>query len=172
LGLERHADHFLDLLDTHKGIVYKIARAYARTTEDREDLTQEITLQLWRTLDRYDGRTQWSTWIYRVALNTAISYHRRRQTRQRQAAEWATLFRYEAEEAPGADPRLAQLQAFIQELKPLDKALILLYLDGKSQREMAEIMGLTPTNVSTKVGRIKQRLKQKFLNPESTSHEK
>lgn len=169
--MERHADHFLDLLDTHKGILYTIARAYARTKEDREDLTQEITLQLWRTLDRYDGRTQWSTWIYRVALNTAISYHRRRQTRRRQAEEWAVLFRYEDDgTTEEADPRLARLQAFIQELKPLDKALILLYLDGKSQREMAEIMGLTPTNISTKVNRIKQRLKQKFLNAESNRH--
>ncbi|NSL87680.1 sigma-70 family RNA polymerase sigma factor [Chitinophaga sp. Mgbs1] len=157
-------ERFLTVLQAHKGIIYKIANAYCQEAENRKDLIQEITVQLWKSFDHYDSRYRYSTWIYRIALNTAISFFRK-ERRRRHAAElppddileWA-----DTDDRRETDDRLRQLQLFIAELKEMDKALLLLYLEEKSQREIAEITGLSETNVSTRISRIKGILKQKF----------
>jgi len=155
---------FIAVLDAHKGIVYKIANSYCLTTADRDDLVQEIIFQLWRSFDRYNDQYKQSTWIYRIALNVAISFYRKETSRSRVAHPLSdTIFNIsdiEKEEETGN--KLFALQQFITELKELDKAIMLLYLEEKSYKEMAEIMGLTETNIGTKIGRIKARLKQKF----------
>jgi RNA polymerase sigma-70 factor (ECF subfamily) len=152
------------MAEAHKGIIYKVANAYCANPENRKDLVQEIILQLWRSFDRYDKRFQHSTWIYRIALNVAISFYRKEFTRKA-ISESVPEFIIEPDVSSGTDPTeegIRFLHQFISELKELDKALMLLYLEGKSQREIAEIMGITETNTATRISRIKAILKQRF----------
>jgi RNA polymerase sigma factor (sigma-70 family) len=160
------SDAFLGVVDAHKGILYKIARLYCREADDRDDLMQEMIIQLWKSFDRYDPQYKYSTWIYRICLNVAISFYRKESSRKEIShplTEAMIHFR-------GIDPvsdreeEIHQLYDFISALRELDKALMLLYLDEKSYREISEIMGLTETNVATKLNRIKAQLRQKFLN--------
>ena len=156
-----HQRQFEALLQEHRGIVFKVASVYAHGREDRNDLAQEIAVQLWRSFASYDpARAKFSTWMYRVALNVAIS-HARQFTRDDR------LEPLDAEhvELPGdvdvaqPDERLAVLYAFIGQLDPLNRALILLYLEDRSYAEIAQVLGISETNVATKIGRIKQRLR-------------
>ena len=158
-------DKFLTVISTHKGIIYKVANAYCKSAEDRKDLLQEIILQLWKCFDKYSDKYQYSTWIYRIALNTAISFFRRETRRQQVAQPLSDSVLHLVQPAHNtvADEQIRSLQLFIGELKDLDKALMLLYLEEKSLREIAGIMDLSETNVSTKIGRIKNILRQKFL---------
>lgn len=155
-------DEFLSLLDEHRRILFKVSRSYGRTTADREDLVQEITAQLWRSFDRYDDRCSFSTWMYRIALNVAISFHRRETRRKRHivAAEDSVLeSAAEGSDASIADTELRLLHRFLERLDELDRALMLLYLDGHRHEGIAEVLGISQTNVATKIGRLKQRLR-------------
>lgn len=157
------SERFLSVLQSNKGIIYKVSNAYCKKVEDRKDLIQEITLQLWRSFDRYDPQYKHSTWIYRIALNVAISFYRKETLRADNSAPLSEeLFRLDENSSKQSDPNLALLQKFIAELKELDRALMLLYLEEKSYKEIAEILGITETNVATKIARIKSALKQKF----------
>ncbi|MGO9064679.1 MAG: RNA polymerase sigma factor [Myxococcaceae bacterium] len=155
---------FLALLEEHRRLLYKVARAYGRTAPDRDDLVQEMAVQAWKSFPRYDERWRFSTWLYRIALNVAISFQRRQSTRrQHLAPEGAeTLEVGQAEDDWGED--VALLYRFIGQLDALNRALMLMYLDGLSQAEIAEVLGITLTNVSTRVGRLKQKLRDDFRN--------
>lgn len=162
--MDDSTDIFLQLIENHKGIIFKIARSYCKEVEDRQDLVQEIIIQLWQSHGKYDSQFKLSTWVYRVALNTAISFYRKNKIRVESSVELSAIFEssLQADESFEEDPNLVALQAFIQELRDFDKALILLYLDGLSQKEIAEVSGISPTNVGTKLSRIKKALQQKF----------
>ena len=153
------ADRFVALVEEHRRILYKVAGSYCRDAEDRRDLTQEIVVQLWRSFDRYDERHRFSTWMYRVAMNVAISFHRSESRRTRDEVPFAEPMLEIAGPEPESDD-LRQLRRFIDDLDDLNKALILLYLDGNDHDTIAEILGITSTNVSTKIGRIKQHLRR------------
>ncbi|WP_143310031.1 RNA polymerase sigma factor [Chitinophaga vietnamensis] len=157
-------DHFLAILQAHKGIIYKVANAYCHDPEDRKDLVQEISVQLWRSFSSYNDAYQYSTWIYRIALNVAISFYRKERRRKEIASPLSEgiLSLSDKEAPPENAEQLRLLQRFITELKELDKALLLLYLEEKSQKEIAEITGISVTNVSTRIARIKKLLQQKF----------
>lgn len=157
-------DHFLSVIEANKGILYKVAHSYCKDPEDRQDLIQEIILKLWRSFDDYDEQFRHSTWIYRIALNTAISFYRKETTRKALARPLAeNVFQMADLDANGPiEERTLFLHRFISELKELDKALMLLFLEEKSHKEIAEIMGITETNVATKIGRLKQVLKLRF----------
>ncbi|PVD54006.1 RNA polymerase subunit sigma-70 [Terrimonas sp.] len=156
-------DIFISVVETHKGILYKIANAYCKSMEDREDLIQEMIFQLWRSFENYNAAYQYSTWIYRIALNVAISFYRKnKQSSFVLPLEEHILNIREPEPGFYNNDKLRLLNTFIGELKDLDKALMLLYLEEKSYKEIAEIIGISETNVGTKIGRIKQLLKQKF----------
>lgn len=157
-------DAFLELLNAHKGIVYKVANAYCTHEEDRKDLTQEIILQVWKAFPRFDHRHKFSTWMYRIALNVAISAYRkaRRTAATTRPLPDGDLLLFTETNSVELDEKLHYLQRFIAELKELDRALMLLYLEGNDQKEIGEVLGLSATNVSTKVARIKLKLKQKF----------
>lgn len=155
---------FVALLQEHRRIVFKVARLYSRTAADRDDLVQEIGTQLWRSFGSYDeARAKFSSWMYRIALNVAISQMRR--------AHWAESDRFEPLEAwhletvgggegiAEPDEQLIALYAFIGELGPLNRALILLYLEDCNYAEIAGILGISTTNVATKISRIKQKLR-------------
>jgi len=157
---------FLALIFENKGIILKICHLYCPDKQAREDLTQEIVYQLWRSAKSYDRERRFSTWMYRVALNVAISFYR--EGRRRIDAIPLSQFHVEIENDPDDDDvykeRTAWLQNCIKELKEFDRALILLYFEEKSHKEIAEILGLSETNIATKISRIKEKLKQCILS--------
>lgn len=153
---------FLSVIEQHKGIVYKIANSYCRNTEDRKDLIQEIIYQLWRSFGSYNDQYKYSTWLYRIALNVAISFYRKDSKRSGRTSGFTTDIIVIAEEKEDLSPQLHLLQRFISELPELDRAIMILYLEEKSYKEIADILGLTETNIATKINRIKNKLKAKF----------
>lgn len=154
-----------DIMETHRGLILKVVRTYCKYEEDQDDLFQEISIHIWRSLSRYNGSTRMSTWLYRIALNVAISHYRKNEPR-RQKTELLTTDVAAATDAEASDldRQLAQLNQFIYELDDLNKALMLLYLDEKPHAEIAEILGLSVSNVGTKIGRIKSLLRNRFTN--------
>ncbi len=154
---------YLALLEEHRRLLYKVARAYGRTAADRDDLVQEMVAQAWKSFPRYDARWRFSTWLYRIALNVAISFQRRESTRRQHLAP-AGAEMLEVIGQPDTEPAedVALLYQFIGRLDPLNRALMLLYLDGQSQGEIAEVLGISVSNVSTRVGRLKARLRDDF----------
>jgi RNA polymerase sigma factor (sigma-70 family) len=157
---------FLRLVEQHRGIIRKVALGYSSTLADRNDLTQEIMLQLWKAYPRYSPDRPFSTWMYRIALNVAISFLRRNTRPVRQTIPLDEIGHELADEnapRPEIDERIDLLQRIIATLDPLNRALLLLYLDDHSYREIASILGLTETNVATKLSRLKERLRQELV---------
>lgn len=154
---------FYTLIEEHKKILYKVANAYTRNRDDREDLAQEILLQLWRSFPTFafDGRCRFSTWMYRIALNVAISYCRAENTRTRHVISGDDHLLDIGDESTIPSEEIL-LHQFIAGLVPLNRALVLLYLDGNSYREIADVLGISETNVATKISRLKQIMKQEF----------
>jgi RNA polymerase sigma-70 factor (ECF subfamily) len=154
-------------LAAHRGIVLRIASAWCPAGEERADLVQEIHLQLWRAWPRFDPARRFSTWMYRVALNTAISYSR--------SGAWRRRAQVSLDDAPAAtavaapppsdlDERLDRLERALRALGELDRALVVLHLEERSHREIGEILGLKESNVGTRLARLKQRLRRTMLS--------
>jgi RNA polymerase sigma factor (sigma-70 family) len=158
---------FLQLIQDNKGILFKISNSYCRNRDDREDLMQEIIYQLWKSAGSFDINRKFSTWMYRIALNVAISYYRQQRRSGLRITFGGDLHLMELAESPAetdTEEKIELLQQFISEQNELDKALMILYLEERPYREIAEILGITETNVATKLSRIKGRLRQHFLN--------
>lgn len=155
---------FLVIVEDNKGILFKVANSYCRNIEDRKDLVQEIILQLWKSFDNYNEKFKLSTWIYRISLNVAISFYRKENSRKRISNPITTdIFDFsDTEISDEKETNLGILNHIISELNDLNKALILLYLEEKSYKEISEIIGITETNVATKISRIKSKLKKEF----------
>ncbi len=166
MGAAELGQQFEELLQRHRKIVHKVANTYCRDPHDRADLAQEIAAQLWRSFRSYDGTRAFSTWMYRIALNVAISFRRDSGRRERRDVplEHALHDVADTRNASANDARVHALYACIERLDPLNRALLLLYLDERSQREIAEILGLTETNVATKIGRLKERLRRELAD--------
>lgn len=163
MGEERKNQQFNELLEQHKGILFKVSRGYCQDEEDRKDLIQEICIQIWRSLDKYNDQYKISTWLYQIALNVAISFYRKDARRKVSTITWENQLPHLAERYDTEmEASLNLLEQFIHELNDLDKALILLYLDDKSYSEIADILGISQSNVGTKIGRIKGKLKTRF----------
>lgn len=159
------AQAFATLLQRHRGIVFKVAHSYCHDAEDRADLAQEIATQLWRAFPSLDPARSVSTWMYRIALNVAISHVRRQAARAGRTVPIDDALHDVADDAardPDTEQRLHLLQGFIARQPPLERALLLLYLDDRPQREIADVLGLTETNVSTKIARLKQRIRSEL----------
>jgi RNA polymerase sigma-70 factor (ECF subfamily) len=150
---------FNEWLVGHKGILFKVVHAYAFEHADRQDLFQEITIQVWRSVDAFHGDSSVPTWMYRVALNTAIAWTRKegRHQRRKQALELEENLLTTAS-ADGRDARVEWLYHQIAQLKDVDRSVALLLLDGFSYKEIATIVGLTESNVGAKISRIKSAL--------------
>jgi len=153
---------FQTLVDQHKKILYKVCKSYCRNQEDREDLAQEIVVQLWRSFASFDERARFSTWMYRIALNVAISAYRRESTRKRHILSDEGQLLNAIDEKIHQSDEIQALHQFIAALDPLDKALVLLYLDGNSHQDIAAVLGISETNVATKISRMKQRMRQEL----------
>jgi RNA polymerase sigma-70 factor (ECF subfamily) len=147
---------FDEWIEAHKAILFKVARAYGATHADREDLFQEIAVQVWHSVDAFRGESAVSTWIYRVALNTALAWNRKERKHGwgRQDLEVAGLLISPA----SRDPRLEWIFEQLAELDVVSRSLALLMLDGFSYRDMSQILGLSESNVGVKINRIKATL--------------
>lgn len=150
---------FLALLEEHRRLIYKVASLYARG-DDRDDLAQEIVAQLWKAFPGYDEQRKVTTWMYRVALNVAISHARRRRPVSEELGDDLV-----SPEGAG-DVRVRTLYRLIAGLGELDRALLMLYLDEHSGREIAEVLGISESNVATKIARLKERLRRTFQEEE------
>ncbi len=158
------SDTFLSVVQSNKGIIYKVANSYCKNVEDRKDLVQEIIIQLWKSFDNYDDNFKLSTWMYRISLNVAISFYRKENSRKI-ISNPLTDGIINFPDKDGLEDKendLGILQQMISQLKDLDKAMMLLYLEEKSHKEISQIIGISETNVATKINRIKNSLKQKF----------
>ena len=158
--LESERDRiFGDWLADHKGILFKVVHAYAFEHADRQDLFQEVVFQVWRSVDTFRGQSSVPTWMYRVALNTAISWTRKEGRHQRGKQPLDVVEELlTASSVDGRDPRLDWLYHQVAQLKDVDRSVALLLLDGFSYKEIAAIVGITESNVGVKVNRIKSAL--------------
>jgi RNA polymerase sigma factor (sigma-70 family) len=153
-------ERFQSLIEEHKKILYKVCHSYCQNLADRDDLAQEILFQLWRSFGSFDERVRFSTWMYRIALNVAISFYRRESVRGRHVTAGGEGLLESIGEARADSEDVQTLYRWIGDLDPLNKALVLLYLDGNSYREIAGVLGISETNVATKIGRIKEAFRQ------------
>ena len=157
-------DEFMRLLNSNKNIIYKICHVYCAGENDKADLAQEISYHLWKSATSYNANYKFSTWMYRIALNTAISHYRKKK---KDVLVTPLSDHHFNKEDTGLndekEEQIARLYRFIGELSVLDKAVILLYLEQRTYKEIAEIIGLSVTNVSTKINRLKERLKKSLL---------
>ncbi|WP_343675228.1 sigma-70 family RNA polymerase sigma factor [Chitinophaga sp.] len=146
---------FLQLIGQHQGIIHKICRLYRDTKEDREDLFQEIVFQLWKSIGSYSGTAAFSTWMYKVALSTAIAAYRKRGP---------TIVYPEVlpDRAEVLDERGGELFEVLRKLKDDEKAIITLYLEELSYKEIGEIIGISESNVGVRLSRIKAKVQQLF----------
>ena len=146
---------FLELLRNYNRIIYKAASFYVDVNTTIDDLYQDVVLNLWKAFPNFRKESQLSTWIYRIALNTCVSFYRNNNRRPACVEITPDIKAYVEE-----NEIVAELYACINRLGKLERALILLYLEDRPYKEIAEIMGITATNVSTKINRIKDKLKQ------------
>lgn len=157
---------FAELLDRHRKIVLKVSNTYAWHADDRDELAQEIATQLWRAFPDYDPARAFSTWMYRIALNVAISYVRSHSQRvehfQALDPELHDIADPNSNDLE-SDQQVVALQRVIQHLEPLNRALLLLYLEERSTREIAEIIGISESNVTTRISRLKQRIRSELI---------
>lgn len=140
----------------HKGLIFKIVRAYAVAAPDREDLFQEIVVQVWNSIPAFREESAVSTWIYRISINTAIKWNRKE--RKHRVPESLDVTHHLLTETHDEDQRLHWLYDEIQQLDKIDRSLSLLLLDGFSYKEMSAILGITESNVGVKINRIKKYL--------------
>lgn len=153
---------FKELVRQYHPMVYKICRAYTWSPDDLNDLYQEALIQLWKAMPSFEGKSKVSTFIYRVVLNTALIHKRkekRRYGREEEAAKQLMEHAQSVEEREEpTTPTVEMLYAAIHQLREEDRMMIVLYLEQKSYEEIAEIVGITKTNVGVRIGRIKERL--------------
>lgn len=144
------------MIREHNGIIYKVASIYADKENILDDLYQEVVLNLWKSFANFRHESAYSTWIYRIALNTCISFFRK-SSRKPMYVELTPDLRIPSEDNSFY---VNELYALINQLNKLERAIIFLYLEDRPYKEIADIIGITPTNVSTKINRIKEKLKK------------
>ena len=161
LQSHKQQDEFVQLLNQHQLLIHKVCNLYEQTPSDREDLFQEIVVQLWKAYPKFRGESKFSTWLYRIALNTAISGLRKRKNH---------IASFEPENLPTdiqdeiysqeKELQLDQLYSAIRQLSEIERALVMLYLEDKSYDEMEEILGINQNNLRVKMNRIKEKLRK------------
>lgn len=155
-------ERFIRLIHEHDARLRRICRVYAYDTEQEKDLYQEVLLQIWRSLPSFEGRSSVGTWVYRVALNTALGQRRRRSARAELPLEERDAQRVAAPSSPDQQlegkQRLERMYAAIARLGDVDKALVMLYLDDRTYREMADVLGISESNVGVRLHRIRRQL--------------
>lgn len=144
------------MVQQNEGVIYKIASFYASSEHPIGDLYQEIVLNLWKGYTSFRGESKFSTWIYRIALNTCVSFYRRKKVKYDYVENLPEI----REEVDHKNEQISELYKLIDKLGNIEKALVLLYLEDKPYKEIAEITGISVTNVATRISRIKDKLRQ------------
>lgn len=150
---------FTDLIRKHQSLLYKVTSIYTDSKQDQEDLFQEVVYQLWKYFDSFRNESKITTWMYRVAMNTAITHLKRSKRRPDSVSIADTIIKESDAKDDLYEERLRLLYQHLQQLNTLDRGLIFLLLEGKSYKEIADITGLAQSNVGTRVSRIKKKLK-------------
>lgn len=161
LNVNNKESRFLQLMNEHRNMLFKICRIYEDDTDDRNDLLQEMTLQLWLAFDSFRGESKFSSWMYRVALNTAIVFFKK-QKRRPDNAQLPNEFDA-ADESSNAGEKENELAVFykaVQQLNKVEKALVYLYMENQPYEEIAASLGITEGNVRVRINRIKNKLKE------------
>ena len=157
-------DVFTDLIREHQGLLYKVTSIYAHNRQDQEDLFQEVVYQIWKYFDSFRNESKITTWMYRVAMNTAINHLKRKTRRPDVIPITEAIIKQTETKDELYEERLRLLYKHLQHLNTLDKGLIFLLLEGKSYKEIAQITGLGDSNVGTRISRIKKKLKTNMIN--------
>ncbi len=158
---------FAQAMEQHKGIIYKIVNSYCQNKDDREDLAQEILTTMWLAYDNYNSAYKFSTWMYRIALNVAISYYRKDSRREDKANGECIVKIADLSQEDESSEAVKQLYDFIGQLDKLNKAIMLLYLESEPYEGIASSLGISKTNVATRISRIKHTLKLQFETQDS-----
>jgi len=168
----KEEESFLRLITENRGIIYKICNTYCDNDADRQDLAQEITYTLWKGRRTYDPAFKYTTWMYRVALNVAISFCRASVIYRKRLllAGQDPVINESASTKIDNDDNRSLLQIHVAALNELDKALIILHFEGSNYKEISEVLGITETNVATRLSRIKERLKQKIISSKKNTN--
>ena len=164
--MNKELEHsFVTQLETNQNIVHKICRLYTNNQDAHNDLFQEITIQLWKAFPKFRGDSKFSTWMYRVALNTAITLYRKSKRRVRTQDFESVSFKISSDPYDNTvEEQLKVMYAAVKGLNDIDKALVFLYLENKSYREISETLGITEVNSRVKMNRIKEKLRN-VINP-------
>lgn len=155
-------DFYISSILPYSGIIIKICRAYTDSQEDFEDYYQEVCLQIWKSRDKFRGDAKWSTWIYRLSLNICLTLIKKKK---RNGNHYTSDYKEQGEVIEDnsrrfSDESLNLLYEAIKQLSEIDRAIILLYLEEKPNKEIAEIIGITPNNIGVRISRIKNQLKK------------
>ena len=164
--MNKELEHkFVTELESNQNIVHKVCSLYTSNREAHNDLFQEITIQLWRAYPKFRGDSKFSTWMYRVALNTAITLYRKSKKRIRTQDYDSVIFKIKSDEYdPTQEQQLQLMYKAVRQLGDIDKALVFLYLEDKDYREISETLGISEVNARVKMNRIKTKLRT-ILNP-------
>ena len=160
MGIE---EAFTTIIEENEKLIYKIARLYTNNTQDQDDLFQEIVIQIWKAFKKFKNHSKVSTWVYRIAMNTAITGLRKRKQYISVIPIDRTALNYSEIQSDEQKDKLDFLYQCIKELNELDKGIILLYLENKSYSEIADAIGLSETNVGTRMSRIRQKIRSKVI---------
>ncbi|MFT6810201.1 MAG: RNA polymerase sigma-70 factor (ECF subfamily) [Saprospiraceae bacterium] len=154
------SDFYTHSILPYASIIAKISRAYSNVHEDYEDNFQEVCLQLWRSKDNFKEQSEWSTWVYQVALNVCMTMSKREKRRKEEGAVFNSTIEHPSldEQAISQEITINHLYEAIRLLSSIDRAIIILYLEEKSYKEIAGIIGITPNNLGVRIQRIKKRL--------------
>lgn len=151
---------FIERIERHKGIIFKISKMYMDNQHDQDDLFQEITFQVWKAYNSFKGQSEFSTWLYRVALNTAIVFLKSEKKRSFISNQDLSAYKITQDDYdPTKEEKLNKMYSAIQLLNPIDKAFIFYYLENFSGKEIADQMGISEGNVRVKMNRAKTKLK-------------
>jgi RNA polymerase sigma-70 factor (ECF subfamily) len=153
---------FVEVIQENEGILYKMTRLYANDKEDQKDLYQEIVYQLWKSFKTFRGDAKQSTWIYRIALNTALLYLKNKK-RKGYKTSLDDLVLINENYDTVLEERLKILYAHLRELGEIDKGIVFLFLEGKKYEEISEITGMSTSNIGTRMARIKEKLNKQII---------
>ncbi len=166
-------EKFIQILNENKWVLYKVINTYCKDSDDRKDLEQEILIQLWKSFESYNSQYKISTWIYKIAMNVSISFYRNninRKSRTSPISESIFQVADQIEISVSADEERKFLYDFINQLDEFNKEILVLYLDNHSYKEISEIVGITESNVGTKINRIKNKLQENYIKLNNISH--
>jgi len=166
-----YKEDFIQILNQNKWVLYKVINTYCKDPEDRKDLEQEILIQLWKSFKSYNNQYKISTWVYKIAMNVSISFYRSNVTRKSKTSSISeSIFQVASQIDDSFDEERKFLYDFINQLDDFNKEIIILYLDNHSYKEIAEIVGITESNVGTKINRLKNKLQENYIKLNNIGH--